>query len=717
MKNVFKISFIIFSFLALFYSNAFAFLEFEQSKNISSDADDLRGIFIKPDGTRVYVTNDKDDDDQSVIEYSLTTPFDISTAAKVSDTPLTIAEGGGTEVMDNPHALVFKTDGTEMYVIRSDGTSGNNVSIEQFSLSTPWRTSTLSWTARTELRAGCTTSIQARGISFKPDGTRVFIGNEGNNIIAQYDLTTPWDITSMTNQQCSGSIQSDESSLRNIQLSSDGNFLYVGGNNGDDINKYSLSSPYNITSITLETSYPIVSQTGNMRGFIFSSNFTKLYVTGDNGTSNDIIYEYSLACAGTITCDPINDKDITAIIEANVELSKRIIKNNTLPIFHRIEWLRRHKNKDNLSNLNAEIDFTNEKISKLVSALKNSKKEVDRSYDSEDWFKWSEGRVSLGKNKSINSSSRDFHSYGISVGADKIKEDDKDAMHGYVFQYANDNVDIGYKGSKLDTDAYSFALYSTKLRDDHIFTDALIGVSLLDIDQKRVTYGNTLEGNREGQQIYGSFKFGKRLVDEDLNLNPVIKLDLGYTKLKAFREKTIAGDSLADALLYKDQSIKSALATVGILLDKTDKDRQEDEIINHHGRLEYIADLSPSSDAEFYYLNSQNTVYNYKADNKAKHNFRIGYGFDVTSISGWSLIGNFERFKANGKGYSNDIYLSVGHVPIDEMKFIFDVSNFEKTSLSLTNNINGFDLKMSSNYNFLNDVPDYGANIEISNKF
>ena len=66
----------------------------------------------------------KDDDDQSVIQYSLTTPFDISTAAKTSDTPLTIAEEGGTEVMDNPHAIVFKTDGKEMYVIRSDGTSG-----------------------------------------------------------------------------------------------------------------------------------------------------------------------------------------------------------------------------------------------------------------------------------------------------------------------------------------------------------------------------------------------------------------------------------------------------------------------------------------------------------------------------------------------------------------------------------------------------------------
>ena len=45
--------------------------------------------------------------------------------------------------------------------------------------------------------------------------------------------------------------------------------------------------------------------------------------------------------------------------------------------------------------------------------------------------------------------------------------------------------------------------------------------------------GNTLRGDREGQQIYGSINFGKRLVDEELNYNPGIKLDLGYTKLKA----------------------------------------------------------------------------------------------------------------------------------------------------------------------------------------
>ena len=51
------------------------------------------------------------------------------------------------------------------------------------------------------------------------------------------------------------------------------------------------------------------------------------------------------------------------------------------------------------------------------------------------------------------------------------------------------------------------------------------------------------------------------------------------------------------------------------------------------------------------------------------------------------------------------------------MKFVFDLNNFENTNFSYTNNINGFDLKMSSNYNFISEAPDYGALIEVSNNF
>ena len=407
----------------------------------------------------------------------------------------------------------------------------------------------------------------------------------------------------------------------------------------------------------------------------FVGQLAELYSSLGEGARNLILL--SAFCAmfsTTITClDASTNADVKAIIEANVESAKRIIRNNTLPIFHRTEWLRRHKNKDNLTNLSAEIDFANQKIAKLVSTLETFKKEKDRTYNSDDWFQWSEGRVSLGKRHAIDTSSRDIHTYGISIGADRIKDEDRDVMYGYVFQYGNDNIDIGGQGTGLDTDSYSLALYGTKIGEDDFFTDGIIGLSLLDTDHTRVTYGNTLKGNREGQQIYGSVNFGKRLHDREINLNPGIKLDFGYTKLKAFREKTTLGNSLSDALIYKEQNIKNAMATIGVLFDKEKKEKEKKTI--HHGRLEYVGDLSPSSNAEFYYLNSQSTVYKYKANNKSKHNYRIGYGFDITSINGWSVVTNFERFGASGKGYSNEFYLSLGSNLGDKIKNIQHLKN------------------------------------------
>ena len=563
--------------------------------------------------------------------------------------------------MDKPHAIEFKPDGKVMYVIHS---KSGSVGVEQFNLTTAWDTQTISY----DTSLSISDDVQIRALAFKSDGTRVYIAQRDHGKVKQFDLPTPWDLSSTINKVQSNSFTGEENNLRNIQFSSDGTFMYLGGNGGDDINRYKLPTAWDISTITHETTFSISSQTGEMRGFKFSSNFTKLYVTGDDGSSSDdnVIYEYDLDCAGTITClDASTNGDVKAIIEANVELSKRIIRNNILPVFHRTEWLRRHKNKDNLTNLNAEIDFTNQKIAKLVSTLETFKKEKDRTYNSDDWFQWSEGRVSLGKRHAIDTSSRDIHTYGISIGADRIKDEDRDVMYGYVFQYGNDNIDIGGQGTGLDTDSYSLALYGTKIGEDDFFTDGIIGLSLLDTDHTRVTYGNTLKGNREGQQIYGSVNFGKRLHDREINLNPGIKLDFGYTKLKAFREKTTLGNSLSDALIYKEQNIKNAMATIGVLFDKEKKEKEKKTI--HHGRLEYVGDLSPSSNAEFYYLNSQSTVYKYKANNKSKHNYRIGYGLDITTVTGWSIVTNFERFGASGKGYYNEFY------------FIFRINKIART--------------------------------------
>ena len=37
--------------------------------------------------------------------------------------------------------------------------------------------------------------------------------------------------------------------------------------------------------------------------------------------------------------------------------------------------------------------------------------------------------------------------------------------------------------------------------------------------------------------------------------------------------------------------------------------------------------------------------------------------------------------------------------------------------LSYVKDVKGFDVKVSSNYSMVSQIPDYGANLEISNKF
>jgi len=55
MKKIFLISIF---YIFFFCSNSFAFLEFKQEKDISSDTKHLRGITFNPDGSRMYVTAD-----------------------------------------------------------------------------------------------------------------------------------------------------------------------------------------------------------------------------------------------------------------------------------------------------------------------------------------------------------------------------------------------------------------------------------------------------------------------------------------------------------------------------------------------------------------------------------------------------------------------------------------------------------------------------------
>ena len=308
MKKILKTSFFVFSFLALFYSNAFAFLEFQKEKILSTDVPGVRGINFKPDGSIMYITNRVANKDAYIVQYSLSTPFDISTATRTFD------DGAGTQLtcstsedMQLPHAIEFKPDGTRMFITTNKNHNNGNpgVAVYQFKLTTAWDTSTLDCEETYEVNITGDTPFedQVRTLTFKPDGTRMFVGGMTRDRIREYILTTPFDLRSgVSVGSLSASLESSsDASMRNIQLHSDGTILYVAGDGNNNMHKYTLSTPWDITTISsTSTEYDLGDRVSGMRGFIFTANFTKLFVTNDIDTSGaNTIFEYSPACAGT----------------------------------------------------------------------------------------------------------------------------------------------------------------------------------------------------------------------------------------------------------------------------------------------------------------------------------------------------------------------------------------------------------------------------------
>ena len=68
----------------------------------------------------------------------------------------------------------------------------------------------------------------ATGITFKPDGTKMYITGIGADKILQYNLTTAFDITSATLEK-SVAIGARESKPQDVKFNSDGTVIFILG--------------------------------------------------------------------------------------------------------------------------------------------------------------------------------------------------------------------------------------------------------------------------------------------------------------------------------------------------------------------------------------------------------------------------------------------------------------------------------------------------------
>lgn len=246
-----------------------------------------RGIAWKPDGTRYYLASEGTATYRRVYQYNLSTAWDISTASYSN-------QGNISSQASAAKGLAFKPDGTKMYVACDD-----NNDIFQYSLSTPWSISTISYDNKFAYigdREGNVTDV-----TFKPDGTKMFIIGKAGDEINEYSLSTAWDVSTASYTRVK-SVSSQTTLPEGFDFNSDGTELIVAGDDSPStIHSYTLSTAYDISTLVFKDSFDAsgVVNNGDLRGVVYGNNDTKFYTT-DN--QDDEINQFTVSgAASTIT--------------------------------------------------------------------------------------------------------------------------------------------------------------------------------------------------------------------------------------------------------------------------------------------------------------------------------------------------------------------------------------------------------------------------------
>ena len=264
-----------------------------KSFSVASQETSPKGVFFKTDGTKMYVIGTAGG---AVFQYGLSTAFDISTASYDS---VTLTDFNVVGTNRNGADLFFHPDGTYVFIVETT----NQTNLVRLTLSTPWDLSTAGSKVTNSSLPTNKASSNAQGIFFKPDGSKMYLcenRNAGTDVHG-FDLSTNWDISSSSvSSDSSFETTAQDNEIGGLFLNTDGSEFYLIGYQNDKVYRYTISTPYDISTSTFADDFSVGSQETQPQAVTFKPDGTKMYVVG---FTNDTVYQYSTSTSvgGPIT--------------------------------------------------------------------------------------------------------------------------------------------------------------------------------------------------------------------------------------------------------------------------------------------------------------------------------------------------------------------------------------------------------------------------------
>ena len=182
-----------------------------------------------------------------------------------------------------PSGIAFNTDGTKMFIT---GNTGND--INEYTLSTAYDVSSAVFVDSFDVSAK---QAAVMGVAFNTDGTKMFIVGETEDTVAQYALSTGFDVSTASFTQ-TFSIASQETEAQSLTFNTDGTKMFIVGDTGNDISEYTLSSGFDVSTASFVDSFSLASQTTQPKEGVFNTDGTELYVLARDPQK---VYKYTLS--------------------------------------------------------------------------------------------------------------------------------------------------------------------------------------------------------------------------------------------------------------------------------------------------------------------------------------------------------------------------------------------------------------------------------------
>lgn len=195
-----------------------------------------------------------------------------------------------TQVMTNvgtpPFGMQFGDSGNKLYIADAGGDR-----VSEFPLSTAYDPSTAGAASHFSVSAQETT---IGGVAFKPDGLKMFICGQAGDDVNVYTLSVAWDVTSATFDSVAQSVVTNSANPISLSFKPDGTKMFVAdASGGDNVDEYALSVAWDVTSLTYTDSVGLTGVT-SCNGHAFNSDGTILYIV-DHGL--DAIGQFNLTDA------------------------------------------------------------------------------------------------------------------------------------------------------------------------------------------------------------------------------------------------------------------------------------------------------------------------------------------------------------------------------------------------------------------------------------